>query len=81
MGTRLGKRQLEQLASLAGVYSAIVVPDALTRSMCKRGVMVPGSATSDGFLVMTPAGYRAVADALESGAIVRLPVEQWNKAK
>ena len=81
MGTRLGKHQLAMLASLAGTHRALVVPDSVTRSLCKRGLMMPGGTKTDGFLVMTPAGYRAVADALESGAIVRLPVEQWNKAK
>ena len=76
----LGKRQLEMLAMVAGVQRAIVVPDTLTRSLCTKGAMVPGGTVTDGFLVITPAGYRAIADALESGKLERPPVEQWNKA-
>lgn len=75
----LGKHQLEMLATMAGVHRAIVVPDKITRSLCRRGLMIGGSDKSDGFLLLTPAAYRTIAEALESGAIVRRPVDEWLK--
>lgn len=76
---KLGKKQLAYLASRAGVFSAQVVPDALTRALGKRGLLVELSDKTDGFLALTPAAYRAVADALEAGTIVRPPLAEWGK--
>ncbi len=75
--TRLGKRQLDQLAQFAGVFRAVIVPDKLLTSLVKAGMMEPLSKKSNGFLGLTPAGYRAVADALESGKVVRPPLADW----
>lgn len=69
--SRLGKRQLALMAQLGGVHSYIVVPGPVARSLYARGIMAPGSSRSEGFAMLTPAGYRALADALESGAIKR----------
>lgn len=78
---KLGRKQLDMLALIGGVQRAIVVPDAVTRSLCKRGLMTSGGTKTDGFLVLTSAGYRAIADAMDSGDITRQPVEEWNKRK
>lgn len=75
----LGKNQLDYLARRAGVFTAQVVPDALTRSLERRGLLVSLGGKTDGFLAMTPSGYRAVADALESGAVTRPPLTEWGK--
>ena len=75
----LGKKQIAYLAGRAGVFSAQVVPDALTRSLTHRGMLATLSVYTDGFLALTPAAYRAVADALESGAITRPPLADWGK--
>lgn len=80
MSARLGKKQLDYLARRAGVLSAQVVPDALTRSLTKRGMLIGLSDKTDGFLALTPDAYRAVADALDTGRVVRPPVEDWGKA-
>lgn len=79
MSARLAKRQIDYLARRAGVLSAQVVPDALTRSLARRGLLVSLSDKTEGFLALTPAAYRAVADALESGAITRPPLADWGK--
>lgn len=73
---KLGKRQLARLAGMAGVGSALVVPDELSRSLAARGLMEgtgdkPGS--EDAFAVVTAAGYRAVADAIDAGRINHRP--------
>lgn len=79
MSARLGRKQLDYLARRAGVLTAQVVPDVLTRSLERRGLLVTLSDKTDGFLALTPAGYRAVADALEAGAITRPPLADWGK--
>lgn len=76
---RLGAKQLDWLAHHAGVFRAVVVPDRMLETLRARGLLVSHSEKSDGFLVLTPAGYRVVADALESGAIARPPLETWGK--
>lgn len=77
MGSKLGRKQLDMLASIGGVHRALVVPDAVARSLCSRGLMKPGGTKTDGLIVLTADGYRAIADALDSGDIVRDPVDQW----
>ena len=69
---RLGKNQIAKLASMAHVGCAQVVPDAMTRSLVAKGLMEPTGdkpGAEDGFIVMTAAGYRAVADAIDAGQI------------
>lgn len=73
--SRVGKRQLQLLSALGGIDLYVVVPDALTRSLQRRGLLAPASERSDGFLGITPAGYRVIADALEHGQIVRRPLQ------
>lgn len=73
---RLGKLQLQRLAAMAGVGSAQVVPDAIARSLVARGLMEPTGdkpGTEDGFIVLTAAGYRAVADFIDAGTIQHRP--------
>lgn len=69
---RLGKRQIDLLAGLGHVGSALILPTPITDSLVKRGLMRPTGdkpGTENGFLVLTPAGYRAIADAIEAGLI------------
>jgi hypothetical protein len=77
--SRLGHNQLDYLARRAGVFSAQIVPDALTRSLSRRGLLISLGEKSDGFLALTPAAYRAIADALEAGTVTRPPLTNWSK--
>jgi hypothetical protein len=84
---RLGRKQLGLLAGMAGVGSALVVPDKLSRSLCRRGLMeatgaavsLEGEPREPGMLVVTPAGLRAVADAMEAGQVEWRP--DWAKIR
>lgn len=74
--TRLGKRQLDRLAGMAHVGAAMVAPDALCRSLAARGLMEPTGdqpGHEDTFYVVTAAGFRAVADAIDAGDIRHRP--------
>lgn len=69
----LGPKQLGFLAGMCHVASAVVVPDSLTDSLVRRGLMEPTGTTpksANAFVVVTAAGYRAIADAIDAG---RLP--------
>jgi hypothetical protein len=73
---RLGKKQLARLASMAHVGMAQVVPDAVTNSLVARGLMQPTGTkpgTEDAFIVITAAGFRAIADAIDAGTIAGRP--------
>lgn len=73
---RLGSKQLGLLATMAGVGRALVAPDAVSRSLCARGLMEPTGTTpetADAFIAVTPSGFRAVADAMEAGLISNKP--------
>lgn len=73
---RLGKLQLARLAGMAHVGSALVVPDAVSRSLAARGLMeATGRApnNAENFVVVTAAGYRAIADAIDAGLIDHRP--------
>ena len=62
----LGARQIELLRGLANPC-ALVVPDNISRSLVKRGLL---AAEPDGsFAHITPAGLRALADAADSGRV------------
>jgi hypothetical protein len=65
--TRLGIRQVRRLAALSGIGLCQVVPDDVTRSLCLRGLMLGTAPDGDGMVVVTPAGLRALADALDAG--------------
>lgn len=63
----LGKRQRVLLAKLGGIWMCLVVGDALSASLVRRGLL---AATPDGsFAHITPAGLRALADELDAGRL------------
>lgn len=73
---RLGKRQLELLSGMAGVGNCLVVPSALSRSLIRRGLMQGTSdqpGRGDSLAVITAAGYRALADAIDAGLVQHKP--------
>lgn len=65
----LGKHQLKLLATMGSPFRALVVGDALSESLCKRGLMTKeGKVDRYGsFVRVTPAGLRYLAEALERG--------------
>jgi hypothetical protein len=67
--TALGPKQLQMLMSLGSPGFALVVPDKLSLSLQKRGLLTPRFSGSDGFLRITPAGLRVLAEAMERGAL------------
>lgn len=67
--TRLGRHQLDLLSGLACVNSALVVGNRLSDSLVRRGLLLATDAENNALVVLTPDGYRALADAIESGAI------------
>lgn len=80
--SKLGSRQLEHLALMAHVGCAQVVPDDMTRSLCKRGLMVATGNTpelKDACIVITPDGFRALADAMDAGLVEWKP--DWKKLR
>lgn len=74
--TRLGRRQLDRLAGMAHIGAALIVPDDISRALCRRGLL---QATGDlpktegSMIVITPAGLRALADAMEAGLVAWRP--------
>jgi hypothetical protein len=62
---RLGPKQLQLLTSLGSPAMLLVVPDAISRSLEKRGLV----ADYHGMHRITPAGLRALADAFEAGRL------------
>lgn len=72
---RLGKHQLCLLATIASPFSMLVVSDKLSRSLVNRGFLEPRrpprkkDKDDGGFFGITPAGLRAVADAVERGEL------------
>lgn len=67
----LGKNQLERLMGLASPGCLLIVGnDKVSRSLVKRGLLWPKD-DNDRFawLGITPAGLRALADALEAGEL------------
>lgn len=67
----LGKNQLERLLGLASPSSLLVVGgDRVIRSLERRGLVAPAvKDRPDAWLQITPAGMRALADALEAGQL------------
>lgn len=63
---KLGKEQLRLLCGCASPYSALVLPDKVSRSLVKRGLFRENTGGSS---CITPAGLRALADAMENGAL------------
>lgn len=78
---RLGKNQLKFLAGMAGQSRAVIVGDKLLRSLGNAGVMKPVGSDGDSFYVITAHGLRAVADALDSGALPPVTIEDFKSRK
>lgn len=78
---RLGKNQLEFLSRMAGQGRAIVVGDKLIRSLAKAGCLKALGNKNDSFFVVTAAGLRAVADALDSGALPPVTIDDFKPGK
>jgi len=76
---RLGKNQIEFLAGLAAPRRAAVSGDKLLRSLATRGLVKPLGANGDSFFVVTADGLRAVADALDSGAIKETTLDDFKQ--
>lgn len=78
--SRLGKKQIYLLKFMANVGCALVVPNDISRSLCKRGLMeATGGLAEDAFIVVTPNGLRALADAMDAGLVSYRP--DWEKIK
>lgn len=66
----LGKNQLERLLGLANPSSLLVVGDAVSESLVKRGLLAPKFEDKpDAWHRITPAGMRSLADAFEAGLL------------
>ncbi len=66
----LGKLQLERLMGLGSPSMLMVVGDAVSTSLVKRGLLKPNFPDEpDAFHRITPAGMRALADAYEGGLL------------
>lgn len=72
----LGKHQLDLLAKLGGLTMAIVVPDKISASLVRRGLL---DAEPDGsFAHINAAGLRALAAEIDAG---RQPVFSVDKLR
>jgi hypothetical protein len=78
MSTRLGPLQIRRLASIA-VGMCQVVPDSVSRSLTRRGLMEPTGSDGESLVVVTPAGLRALADAMDAGRFPYKP--DWDAIK
>ena len=66
----LGKLQLERLMGLASPSCLLIVGDAVSKSLVKRGMLKPHFPdTPEAWHRITPAGMRALAEALEVGQL------------
>lgn len=74
---RLGRKQLTFLANMAGTGFAVVVGDAFIRRLVAHGCLRPLGPEGDSFFVVTPAGLRAVADALDAGTIPAVTIDAF----
>jgi hypothetical protein len=68
----LGKLQLEFLMGLASPSCLMVVGNAVSKSLVKRGLLRPHFPDKpDAWHRITPNGLRAIADAFEAGQLDR----------
>ncbi len=66
----LGKHQLERLMGLASPSCLMVVGDAVSRSLVKRGLLMPYFPDKpDAWHRITPSGLRVLAEAFEAGQL------------
>lgn len=75
----LGKNQLDFLMKMSGMGRAVIVGDKLIRSLCDRGLLVALSTEGDSFFVLTPNGLRAIADAIDSGALKAPTIDDFKR--
>ena len=68
----LGKHQIHLLALLGAPAVMLVVPDRVSRSLERRGLVAPRGTRTDGFIGITLAGLRALADLFEAGKLDEL---------
>lgn len=69
---RLGKNQLALLKVLANPNMFLIVESKESRSLAKRGLIRSRTEDGNSFFQITPAGWRALADAVDAG-ILELP--------
>ena len=62
---RIGSNQLNRLILLGSPTRAFLVPDEVSRSLIKRGLVSDES----GLIRITPAGLRALADEMDAGRV------------
>ena len=67
--TRLGSKQLKHLSTYGSYGRFLVVPDKMTYSLVKRGLMEFCAADRDGFAHITPLGLRVLADEIDAGRV------------
>jgi hypothetical protein len=80
----LGKLQLERLLGLASPSMLLVVGDAISESLVKRGLLKPRLPNRPhAWHGITPAGMRALADAYQAGQLKQFmkPFPPKRKAK
>lgn len=66
----LGKLQLERLLGLASPSMLMVVGDAISKSLVRRGLLRPNFRNKpEAWHRITPAGMRVLADAYEAGRL------------
>ena len=66
----LGKLQLEFLMGLASPTCLLIVGNAVSKSLVKRGLLKPHFLDKpEAWHRITPAGMRALADAFEAGKL------------
>lgn len=67
---RLGPRQLDYLRRIGTAYMAFPGRDQPATRLVELGLLKrPDTAPHDGPVIITPAGLRALADAIEAGRI------------
>lgn len=69
MTARLGKNQLRLLMQLADPNRFVVIGDKLVWSLVHRGLLAPHGPDGEGLFQITPNGWRALADAVDRGAL------------
>lgn len=74
---RLGKNQIEFLDRMAGRGRAVIVGDKLIRSLAARGMLRSLNPERGSFFVLTSAALRAVADAMDSGALPPITLDDF----
>lgn len=78
----LGKRQLRLLSVLGTPGTALIVPCKVSESLVRRGYAASAAADSDGFVHITAAGLRALADEADAGRLALAPdLDRYKRQK